>query len=141
VRPARREGCGIWDARSVLQLPLALPLEGGAVDSVSFGDRAGVGGINRGMPAGPTRVPEATIMERAVGILLGILAGLCAGLVAVILGTVVCSTPPDAPDGCVAPMVAPPAVGALCGGWVAWQLRRSRQPERLRRRQGKLTAL
>ena len=74
-------------------------------------------------------------MERAVDILLGILAGLLVGLVTVVLGLLVGSTPPDTPDRCVGLMVVPPAVGALCGGWVSSRLGRNRPPERRRRRQ------
>ena len=79
-------------------------------------------------------------MERAVDILLGVLAGLLVGLVTVVLGTVggMPLNTPDAPGRCVGLMAAPPVVGALCGGWVAWRLGRSgpaeRQPERLRLR-------
>ena len=73
-------------------------------------------------------------MERVVGVLVGILAGLLVGLVTVLLGTVGGNAPPDAPGRCVGLMVLPPAVGALCGGWVSSRLGRIRPPERRRRR-------
>ena len=71
-------------------------------------------------------------MERVVDIVSGILTGLLVGLVAVILGLIGGSTP-DTSNPCVGLMVAPPAVGALCGGFVAWRRGREHPPGRRRR--------